>query len=137
MSTDDSTTRDGGSPGSGSGSVREGEARRRDAKFFGNYYVVDGSRGNLRKLPLRAGEIHEQLYRLTDGWPKRIGTRQLFAIEEDGRAVYLHSPARLFAWIDRLARIHWMSGYQYVSQRRFHAYMTMFGEPGTPPGREG
>ena len=54
----------------------------------------------MRKIGLAAPKIAEKLFKLTDGWPKRVGD-QLFVVEDNYTKRFLHKPDHLFAYIGR------------------------------------
>ena len=99
------------------------EGPRDDHAVLCNYCTGDGD-----KFPMRIEEIRRWLGDVMPGWPKRVGEKQLFIRTKLHRAIYLDSPARLFAWLDGLARVTWMIGPEYVSQARFYEYLTMIAE---------
>lgn len=77
-----------------------------------------------KKESLRIQTIAATLYVLSPGWPKRVA-EQLFIQTPDYRPIFLSSSQRLFAWIDRLARVDWTKGANYVTQERFYEHLRM------------
>lgn len=75
-----------------------------------------------RKEPRRSVEILADLQTRTGGWPKVV-CGALFAEGPDHQPRYLKTPACLFAWIDKLARVDWQKGAAFVTQERFFEFI--------------
>jgi hypothetical protein len=84
----------------------------------------DDEEAKPRKEPLRIQTITATMGMLKPEWPKRVG-EQLFIQTPDYRPVFLNSPPRLFAWIDRLAHVDWTKGANYVTHERFYEHLRM------------
>jgi hypothetical protein len=72
-------------------------------------------------------QITEQLHEVTGGFPKRADVG-LFALGRDHEVVELGSPASLFAWMRRQARVDWQSGPSLMTPEQFHADLAMNAE---------
>jgi hypothetical protein len=81
-----------------------------------------------RRVADRMADITNSLMCITEGWPKRVGP-MLFVEGVDGKPQWLDSRARLFAWIDRQAKVDWTSGGSFISQERFYEDLRIHAEP--------
>lgn len=71
------------------------------------------------RVPMDMSEISDLLSAITGGWPKRVGP-MLFIEGRDGKPHWLDSPPKLFAWIDRQAKVNWTKGGAFITQERFY-----------------
>lgn len=71
--------------------------------------------------------IAEQLYGITDEFPKRIEGR-LFAVGADHEVVELGSANKLFAWMRARAHVDWEKGASLTSQEQFYEHLAMTAE---------
>jgi hypothetical protein len=108
-----------GPPG---GAGPEPQAGPRKVDRFSNFRAEerrkDGETQVLRTR-LDMGEIGDSLGEITGGWPKRVGP-MLFVEGGDGWPHYLDSAPKLFAWVDRRARVDWTKGSAFITQERFY-----------------
>jgi hypothetical protein len=92
-----------------------------DMPILTNWEWIENSyKPKKRGLPLPV--ICEQVYNLTDSWPKRVG--DLLFVRDDGyRPRYLETAAELFAWFDAQFFVDWARGSDMVSPERFLAHL--------------
>jgi Primase C terminal 2 (PriCT-2) len=95
---------------------------------FSNFRSVsvkdkDGTEKTERRA-IRSGQIAEALTSTVGPWPKRVDD-SLFIEGADHKPVSLNSTARLFAWIDRAAKVDWTKGSSFVTQERFYEGLRM------------
>lgn len=94
---------------------------------------VEGSadRTRLVRIGLSGREVQRRLYRLTGGWPRRVGPR-LFVPTPDHRLQWLDTPAALFAYIGSAVTpagvtanaVDWRDrGTRMVSRTEFFAHL--------------
>jgi hypothetical protein len=87
-----------------------------------NFHEVEttGDDGRVKRelQALRIGQVADRLVQVSDGWPKRVGP-MLFVPGDDDRPRWLDSSPKLFAWIDRQARVRWTKGTSFITQERF------------------
>lgn len=88
-----------------------------DLPEFGNF-TVQGTGKDERRIPLSMFNLDNLLKKVGEGWPKRVGD-VLFVEAEGFKPRYLRSPAALFAWLDRRAKVSWTKGAAFISQERF------------------
>jgi hypothetical protein len=92
----------------------------------------DGKKTTI-KLGLAVGQLADNLFQLTDGWPKRIGNI-LFARGPDHQPLWLEGTDEVFAWVGgRLGGqggnpIRWAKGADKVTQGQFAAYLRQSAE---------
>jgi hypothetical protein len=98
---------------------------------FSNYRtewpaIVEEGRGAVPpgRIPLRIDRLAADLNMLVGNWPKRVDDT-LFYEAGDHSPVYLGSPSRLFAWIDRAAQVDWGKGRRFITQERFFEHLRM------------
>lgn len=90
--------------------------------------VQEGEKTRTIQQGLSSSQILADLYSLTDGWPRRIGTR-LFVPREDPTSppMYLENANALFGWIagrtERDSPIEWGRGNSCVSRSEFFEYL--------------
>jgi hypothetical protein len=96
---------------------------------FRNFYrkTVHTNQGDKTvAVGLAQQEIGRELFKITDGWPRRVGPL-LFA-PRDYQAQFLETPSQLFAWIGTYLDepIEWMDqGVEMVSRKVFHDYLCL------------
>jgi hypothetical protein len=102
--------------------------RKSEPVEFANFKEQDGPDDKTVRVGISAPLIQEQLLKITGGWPKRVG--QALFVEEDGKPLYLDTPAALFAWISRRIPangeanpIRWGRGDSMVGREEFFAYL--------------
>jgi len=94
---------------------------------FSNFKVVEikDEKGKNKNtwIGLSVRELHDSLFQLTGGWPKRTG--KLLFITEGYEARWLEQTNQTFAWIGgRLDEpVKWANGTDKVSQGVFDAYL--------------
>lgn len=79
-------------------------------------------------IGLTMAELAADLFELTGGWPKRVGP-MLFVEGADHKPQWLDAPEKLFAWIDRQARVRWTKGSSFITQKRFYEDLRVNAEP--------
>src|SRR5262249_10152263 len=98
------------------------------AECFTNFvWGEKPKKGRTPRHGLAAQTIEAELRRLTNGWPRRIGSL-LFAEGPGPRPLWLERPAGLFAWIGRQLSpdnrrngLEWAEGPGLVGRDTFHA----------------
>lgn len=113
------------------GAVEERQKQVDPDAGFGNYILDAAERDGeavLVKVGLPAQQIHQDLVRLTGGWPKRVGN--CLFVPEDDRPRWLQSPAAVLAFVSRhlpagpTNRLRWSGGDDMVTEGRFYEYLT-------------
>jgi hypothetical protein len=97
---------------------------------FSNYRDEEGKgcRGEFGKQGLSAKVIAENLFNITEGWPKKAGG-SLFVPGSDLKPTWLSDPRELFAWIQgQLAptqqnKLKWAEGTDKMTKSEFHSYL--------------
>ena len=80
--------------------------------------------GRAISLGLTIDEISHDLFALTGDFPRRVGEK-LFCRTADHKVLWLNTQQKLFAWIDRQAKVIWASGNDKIPQERFFAHLQM------------
>jgi hypothetical protein len=97
-----------------------------------NYRVeeepTDDGKVILRRIGLPIQALAEQVGRITNGWPRRVG-QSLFAEAPGPKPLWMEKPPQLFAWLSShlpdadANRLVWGDADDMVSEARFHAYL--------------
>lgn len=106
------------------------EASRQQAErsIFANYEeeTKEGLDGEPIKVknPYMIHDLHRAVINLSGNWPKRVEDR-LFISTADYEPVFLDSPQKMFAWIDKQSRVAWTRGERFITQERFYEHLCM------------
>src|SRR5262245_7180052 len=79
-----------------------------------------GEKPRKRGLPMKL--ICDELYTLTNGWPKRVG-KDLFVPGAEHRPRYLETSAQLFAWLDARSFVDWGGASDMITPERLFAHL--------------
>jgi hypothetical protein len=85
-------------------------------------YVLSGEGQDRRRTGLSMPSICDELFRLTDNWPRRVGNL-LFVPGLDFTPRYLADANQLMAWLDSQMCVDWGHGSDMITQQRFFAHL--------------
>lgn len=102
------------------------------ADLLTNYITNRLENGQTQRIALTLREITTRIYRLTDGWPRRVGPRLFVDLGHPRPLRWLDSVDDLFAWLHTIAPAPGLSwgisdddfGTTLITQRQLFAHLT-------------
>lgn len=121
-----------GSNGNGHHPPEPPTAPAQPADLLTNYITNRLDNGQTQRIALTLPEITTRIYRLTDGWPRRVGSRLFVDLGHPRPLRWLDSVDDLFAWLHTIAPAPGLSwgisdddfGTTLITQRQLFAHLT-------------
>lgn len=88
------------------------EAKAANKSEFRNFIPVEtkvGQRSKTSKIPKQINDLIDDVHRRFLGFPRKVGEQMFDHDRDNGRIVYIHKQASLFAWVARKSKqkINW------------------------------